>query len=155
MFGNAGSFGTTESTSLNPFSTVTAAVTDAFSTLNIAPSSESQATPKLNTAGPATPATTFAPPLPAYIPAQAIDSYPEDIPKATEADKDAEARKGLADDVDDGDDDEDERKKGAKSGGATVAEQWERVLPRGMDEVFERFVNRLNAAIDGNEQVLR
>jgi pre-rRNA-processing protein TSR4 len=97
----------------------------------------------------------LGPPLPAYIPAQAIDSYPEDIPNALPSDKDA-TRKGLADDDATGDDDEEGTSgKGGKKSGMNVAEQWERVLPKGMDEVFERFVNRLNAAIDGNEQVLR
>lgn len=152
LFGSAGSFGASDTASANPFSTVASAVTDAFSSLNITGSTSStQTTTKPVTAGPETPATTFAPPLPAYIPAQAIDSYPEDIPKSTGADN--APQKGLADD--DVDEDED-GKSGKKSGGAaSVAEQWEKVLPRGMDEVFERFVNRLNAAIDGNEQVLR
>ncbi|KAJ9111381.1 hypothetical protein QFC19_001149 [Naganishia cerealis] len=167
LFGSAGSFGTTTANTGNPFatsSTSTAPPTDAFSTMSIgSPKTSSTSTEGSTTKpagvakatqGPATPATTLGPPLPAYIPAQAIDSYPEDIPKASE--KEA-ARKGLADDDDAAAADEDESsgKGGKKVGMNNVAEQWERVLPKGMDEVFERFVNRLNAAIDGNEQVLR
>ncbi|KAJ9114643.1 hypothetical protein QFC22_005519 [Naganishia vaughanmartiniae] len=161
LFGSAGTFGTTSAS--NPFaapSTSDAPPSDAFSTMSISsPEPAGLSTTKSTTTktaqGPATPATTFGPPLPAYIPAQAIDSYPEDIPKATSSDKDA-ARKGLVDEDAAADlDDEETGGKGGKKSAANVAEQWERVLPKGMDEVFERFVNRLNVAIDGNEQVLR
>ncbi|KAJ9104476.1 hypothetical protein QFC21_001972 [Naganishia friedmannii] len=161
LFGSAGTFSTTAAG--NPFAAPSATdvpPSDAFSTLSIS-SSEPAGTSNIAAAktkpaqGPETPATTFGPPLPAYIPAQAIDSYPEDIPKATLSDKDA-ARKGLVDEDAIGDEDDEEKSgKGGKKSGMNVAEQWERVLPKGMDEVFERFVNRLNAAIDGNEQVLR
>lgn len=110
--------------------------------------------------GPSTPTVTYAPPIPAYQPAQYISTFEEYVPRLdhpTHA-----SRKGVSKEYEKfikQADDEDEGGKGKSGGGGGEgggpAEQWERVLPKGVDEVFERFVNRLKEAEDGEQQVLR
>lgn len=110
------------------------------------------------TAGPSTPSVRYGPPAPSYQPAQYITTFEEYIPrldhphhaerKATGVSKEQQKylKQGASDAID-------VDKTGGTGGGP--AEQWERVLPKGVDEVFERFLNRLNDAEGGEEQVLR
>lgn len=144
--------------SFNPFSTSNvggdspAQAADALSELSVQPQPTKNAA-----AGPSTPSVRYGPPAPAYQPAQYITTFEEYIPrldhpshadrKATGVPKEQQKylKQGGGDAVD-GD-------RSAATGGP--AEQWERVLPKGVDEVFERFLNRLNDAEGGEEQVLR
>jgi pre-rRNA-processing protein TSR4 len=93
--------------------------------------------------------------LPAYQPPQYLSTFDEYIPRPDKA-----AASKLAQ-VDDGPGEKAGRKASAAEearqggGGGGGAEQWERVLPKGVDEVFERFVNRLYDAEGGEDQVLR
>ncbi len=105
-------------------------------------------------AGPSRPPTTYGPPIPAYQPPQYLSTFDEYIPRP-----DAGGKGKLAQYLEDGD--KAGRKAGAAQDAAAAgeggggAEQWERVLPKGVDEVFERFVSRLEDAQDGDDQVLR
>ncbi|KAL7420589.1 hypothetical protein Q5752_004540 [Cryptotrichosporon argae] len=88
---------------------------------------------------------THAPPLPAYRPPQYLSTFDEYL-VLPEAD-------GGADSSDDEDD--------ARAPDATDAhgefggDDWDKLVPRGVDDVFEQFVRRLQAAEDGAAQVLR
>lgn len=105
-------------------------------------------------AGPSRPPVTYGPPIPAYQPPQYLSTFDEYIPRP-----DAGGKGKLAQYVEDGE--KAGRKAGLAqdaadaSGGGAGAEQWERVLPKGVDEVFERFVSRLEDAEGGDDQVLR
>ncbi|WVQ84403.1 hypothetical protein IAT38_006555 [Cryptococcus sp. DSM 104549] len=88
---------------------------------------------------PSGPSTTLAPPLPAYQPPQylsTIEEYlipPEDVEMDSDSDED-ETPEQAAEWKEDG---------------------WEKLLPKGVDEVFEAFVRRLGQADGGKKQVLR
>jgi pre-rRNA-processing protein TSR4 len=110
--------------------------------------------------GPSTPPQTLAPPFPAYLPAQYLTTFDEYLP----ADPNALAADtaGRVKQLSAGEAEEKERELQQQSGagaggkkGAAGGEQWEKVLPKGVDEVFERFLERLNRAEDGSGQVLR
>lgn len=157
--------------SFNPFSCVAAveAPTEAFSGLKLGSEGdqkkekkEEKPTAPLSTppSGPSTPPQTLAPPFPAYLPAQYLTTFDEYLP----ADPNALAgdTAGRVKQLSAGEAEEKERELQQQSGagaggkkGAAGGEQWEKVLPKGVDEVFERFLERLNRAEDGSGQVLR
>lgn len=151
---SSGLSGVAEGGSFNPFSTAASAGTTpqsqpapipAFASLSIA-TSEPQA-------GPSTPSVTYASPLPAYQPPQYLSTFEEYIPrpvpgKLAASGKDRGDRKGRKAELA-------ELASVKKNGEGGAVEQWERVLPKGVDEVFERFVNRLAGAEGGDDQVLR
>ncbi|WOO83349.1 ribosome small subunit biogenesis protein [Vanrija pseudolonga] len=83
---------------------------------------------------------TLAPPLPAYQPAQYLTTIDEYLPLPG------------SDDESDIESDEDEAPE-AKA--EWRDEGWEKLLPKGVDDIFERFVRRLESAEDGASQVLR
>ncbi len=154
-FGGA-SFG--GDSSLNPFASSASqkpepAIEESLSALSV--SEPTPASASASASDPSTPSITFTPPLPAYQPPQYLSTFDEFIPDHSKAAKIA--------DHDDRNDVGGGEKAGrkasaaedAKQNGAGGAEQWERVLPKGVDEVFERFVNRLNEAEGGEDQVLR
>lgn len=82
----------------------------------------------------------LGPPLPAYQPAQYLATIDEYLPLPESDDED---------DVDSDDDETPEMKAEWRDEG------WERLLPKGVDDIFERFVRRLDSAEDGSTQVLR
>ncbi|ORY31804.1 programmed cell death protein 2 [Naematelia encephala] len=106
--------------------------TNPFST-----SSESQP-PDLSSLSISKSNTTHAPPLPAYQPAQYLSTIDEYLPPPDEMDVDV--------------DDKDETPAQAAE---WRNERWEQLLPEYVDEVFERFVHRLENAEGGSGQVLR
>ena len=80
---------------------------------------------------------TLAPPLPAYQPPQYLSTIGEYLaPPSMDIDSES-------------DDDDDNADPSWKD------EQWERLLRKGVDEVFDKYVRRLEAAEDGRSQVLR
>ena len=81
-----------------------------------------------------TASTSYGPPLPAYQPPQYLTTIDEYLPPPEEMD------------IDDADD---EDKLDLRN------ERWEQLLPKYMDEVFERFAKRLKDAEGGSSQVLR
>ena len=78
--------------------------------------------------------TSYAPPLPAYQPPQYLTTVDEYL--------------ATPEDVDMDEDDEDNQMD-------LRNERWEQLLPKHMDEVFERYVKRLKDADGGTGQVLR
>lgn len=90
------------------------------------------------TAGPST-STTLAPPLPAYQPSQYLTTLDEYLPDPEDVEMD--------------DDDEEEETAGGKDEWRDA--RWEQLLPGHIDEVFERFVRRLQNADSASNQVLR
>lgn len=140
-------------TTFNPFSTPSPAPdapTAAFSSLSLSSATNaSPSKPSIAIAGPPTPAQTYGPPIPAYQPAQYLDTFEEYVPKKVEG------KEPNEDDLAGVDDDDESSGKKNSGGGGGFVEKWEKVLPRGVDEVFERFMNRLNEAEGGEEQVLR
>jgi pre-rRNA-processing protein TSR4 len=176
LFGGGGAFGGAfggqsfgGESSLNPFSSSTApeqqpdgAIENSLSSLSVSdptPAPESTVTPTVPEPV-SIPSITFAPPLPAYQPPQYLSTFEEYIPRpdikstaqhqlenrGEKAGRKASAAEDAKQSANGG---------GAGGGGGGGAEQWERVLPKGVDEVFERFVNRLNEAEGGDDQVLR
>lgn len=168
LFG--GSSNTTQP-SFNPFSASAAAAVPppssstseaplaAFSTLSLdakpTDANHSSTTTPPQVSGPETPAQTLAPPHPAYLPAQYLSTFEEYLPadpNALAADTASKVKQLTA---------EQAAAEQDKAGGQTKtasgagAEQWERVLPKGVDEVFEKFLERLHRAEDGDGQVLR
>jgi pre-rRNA-processing protein TSR4 len=117
----------------NPFAAPSSTTPD-ISSLSLAPSAPAATSPALAKS------MTQAPPLPAYQPPlylSTIDEYllpPPDVEMESDSDDDEQ--------------DEEEAK-------AFAGEKWEKVLPKGVDEVFERFVRRLENADGGRKQVLR
>ena len=79
--------------------------------------------------------TTYAPPILAYQPSQYLTTIDEYLPPPERMD---------IDDVEETGPEADFRN-----------ERWEQLLPKHMDEVFERYVKRLQGAEDGAGQVLR
>jgi len=84
--------------------------------------------------------TTLAPPLPAYQPAQYLTTIDEYLP---------EPESGDEDDIESDDEETPEMKAEWRDDG------WERLLPKSVDDIFERFVRRLENAEDASGQVLR
>ena len=80
---------------------------------------------------------TLAPPLPAYQPPQYLSTIGEYLAPPSM-------------DIDSESDDEDDN-----ADPSWKDEQWERLLRKGVDEVFDKYVRRLEAAEDGRSQVLR
>lgn len=80
------------------------------------------------------------PPLPAYLPAQYLATIDEYLPPP-ESDSDLDS------------DDEDESPEQAAEW--RDADGWDKILPKSVDDVFEKFVRRLETAEDGRSQVLR
>jgi pre-rRNA-processing protein TSR4 len=83
---------------------------------------------------------TYAPPLPAYQPPQYITTMDEYLP-IPEEDSDV--------DVDSDEDEAPEQKAEWREGG------WDKLLPKSVDDIFERFARRLASAEDASNQVLR
>lgn len=82
---------------------------------------------------------TLAPPLPAYQPAQYLTTIDEYLPEPEDDDEDIES-------------DEDET---PEMKAEWRDEGWEKLLPKHVDDIFERFVRRLESADGGSSQVLR
>ena len=153
----------------NPFSSVAAstAPTEAFGGLSLVGSgggdkdkSDEDAPPPppvLVTSGPDLPGKTFAAPFPAYLPPQYLTTFDEYLPadpNALAGDTAQRVRQMSAQEAEDKEKELQAGKKAAPAAGG-AGEQWEKVLPKGVDEVFERFLERLNRAEDGSGQVLR
>ena len=83
---------------------------------------------------------TLAPPLPAYQPAQYLTTVDEYLPEPEDEDMSA------------GEDDDEETPEQKQE---WRDERWEQLLPGHIDEVFERFVKRLQNADGAANQVLR
>jgi pre-rRNA-processing protein TSR4 len=142
--------------SFNPFSTTVVPPTNPFSSLSLSTPtpSPSAATKPSEPAhqGPSTPSKTYTPPFPAYLPAQYLTTFEEFLPadpNALAGDTAARVKVVSNDSV------QGQGGKDSSAGQTGAAEQWERVLPKGVDEVFERFLERLSRAEDGEGQVLR
>ncbi len=82
--------------------------------------------------------TTYAPPLPAYQPAQYLTTIEECLPPAQDV--------NLSDDDDEETPDQKAEWRDAR---------WEQLLPKHVDVIFERFVRRLENAEGGSQQVVR
>lgn len=80
------------------------------------------------------------PPLPAYLPAQYLSTIDEYLPPP---------------DSDDGDISDDEDESPEQAAEWRDADGWDKILPKSVDDVFEKFVRRLESAEDGRAQVLR
>ncbi|WWD18790.1 hypothetical protein CI109_103245 [Kwoniella shandongensis] len=127
LFGTAQPLFGAPSSGSNPFAApVTSSEAPDLSSLSISSSTPSSST-------------TLAPPLPAYQPAQYLSTIEEYIPPVEDME------------VEEDEDSDDEAI--AQNGG--LEEAWEKILPKGVDEVFENFVRRLEAADGGSKQVLR
>lgn len=85
-------------------------------------------------------ALTLAPPLPAYQPPLYISTIDEYLPYP-ETDSDV--------DIESDDDETPEQKAEWREDG------WDKILPKNVDDIFERFVSRLAGAEDASNQVLR
>lgn len=83
--------------------------------------------------------TTYAPPLPAYQPPQFISTMDEYL---TLPESDDES-------------DDDEVDEDVPQGSEWRESGWEKLVAKGVDDIFERFVRRLQSAEDGTNQVLR
>jgi pre-rRNA-processing protein TSR4 len=145
----------------NPFSAATVstdAPAQAFSALSLStPKAEAPSKAELQkvASGPDTPGKTLSAPFPAYLPAQYLTTFDEYLPadpNALAGDTAQRVKQITAEEAK-----EKEQQAGKKGGNVSGAgaEQWEKVLPKGVDEVFERFLERLNRAEDGSGQVLR
>lgn len=110
----------------NPFSSTSSGKTPDVSRLSLE-----------NAAGPSY--ITLAPPLPAYQPAQYLSTLDEYLPDPEDIEVD--------------NDDEEEEATGGKDEWRDA--RWEQLLPGHIDEVFERFVRRLQNADSASNQVLR
>lgn len=82
--------------------------------------------------------TAFKPPLPAFQPPQYLSTIDEYLPPPADIEMES----------DDDDDDPAQKAEFAEEG-------WEKLLPKHVDEVFERFKRRLEGAEGGYRQVLR
>lgn len=133
LFGSAQPlFGAAPDVSANPFSapSTPSAVPD-ISKLSINPTE----TTTMNL-------TTLAPPLPAYQPPQYISTIDEYLPEPD-------------DDEYDMDHDEDGEQTAEQKAAEFADPRWEQLLSPHLDEVFERFVKRIQGAEDAAGQVLR
>lgn len=154
----------------NPFSTVAASSTptEAFAGLSLgSEAKKEEEEDELKSAavsGPEMPGRTFGAPFPAYMPPQYLTTFDEYLPadpNALAGDTAGRVRQMSAQEAEEKEKELQAQasKKGAGAssggGGAAGGEQWEKVLPKGVDEVFERFLERLNRAEDGSGQVLR
>jgi pre-rRNA-processing protein TSR4 len=123
--------------SSNPFAATTA--TPAAAAAEASESAPSAAVAALTIGEP----TTLAPPLPAYQPAQYLTTTDEYLPPPESDDEDV-----------DSDDDEDDNTPEAKAAWRGD-DGWDKLLPKGVDDVFEKFVRRIQSADDASTQVLR
>lgn len=84
---------------------------------------------------------TYTPPLPAYQPPQYISTMDEYLI--------------AQDEEDDSEDDEDLVDEDVPQGSEWREGGWDKLVAKGVDDIFERFVRRLQSADDGTSQVLR